>query len=764
MKCSLWLTCRDKQKGPRHRCDQFRILKQVGDVSEFGFLEMIPRGETVDDPDEEDPLTPKTRKSTGSSSRVEELAQGGHRKAKRLLQELDANQRDLPDFDVEDPGGNFILTAMRDAYDADTNTIRDLKVDDRDLKRAHNYWDFCTTVSGKSLKPPFARQLWVAALLLGEYCPRCTRTKWVDDIQNIPVDMDPADLARKMVLLKAGRCPKCGAHKSELILGDEMVGYNQLVMCVGQRGGKSAFNSTLAANHLHVLLKAPRLSSICRGIQDFTPLTFTFVGLTAGRAIRLLWNPFVEIIKANDWFKSYFSMMDSYGKDHGVEYYKSNVLFMRFLHKNIDVYPMGPVKRSLRGDTRVLAAVDELGWFPLSKNAVDDDSPDEEDDAREHANADEVFASLDNSLMTMRTEVYDLYRRGIDNVPTGLMLNLSSPQSQRDKIMRLLKESGDPEALSLGVQLPTWEISPLYTKDHPVIRAAYRKNAIKAERDFGANPPALNSSMFPDATLEPLYAEERKNTHSIKTISTRGEDDEDQDDTVIHRTRAELIEVSLPQEFPPSIIALDAGLTGNSFAINVAYPSGTTLKVLTLLEIIPRRGTQIDFPAMYQNVIKPLIKLMNAKALAADRWNSITTLQTAKDDFPDLVCMQVSLKARDFSAFIASTNDGEIEYPTLEVPIAEIKDVTNYRKQLQGMPSAHTFLQYLTTKLVNGTLTKGDGYTDDILRSVMVSHAMAFNPKIQEHLAKFRHIGTGAKAGVTNSAVFTASRGRYPGT
>ena len=667
------------------------------------------------------------------------------------------SSQETPDFDEQDVGGNFILDAMRNSYDPETNTVRDLKVDDRDLPRANNYWDFCTEVSGKSLKPPFARQLWVASLLLAEYCPRCTKKKWVQDINDIPVDMDPADLARRMVLLHAGRCPKCSASKAEMVMSGEMVGYNQLVMAVGQRGGKSSFTATVLANHLHVLLKAPRLSTICRGIQDFTPMTFTFVGLTAGRAIRLLWNPFVEIIKANDWFKDYFSMMDSYGKQHSVEYYKSNVLFMRFFHKNIDVYPMGPVKRSLRGDTRVAAAIDELGWFPLSKQAVDDDSPDEEDDAREHANADEVFASLDNSLMTMRTEVYDLYKRGISHIPTGLMLNLSSPQSHKDKIMRLLKESEDPEALSLGIQLATWEISPLYERSHPVIVAAYKKNATKAERDFGANPPSIHSSMFPESTLDELYSEDRVNTHRIETTATGSSEDED-DDSVIHRTRAKLIVVKMPKEIPPSIISLDAGLTNNSFAINVSFPEGTLLRVVTLLEIIPKKGTQIDFPAMYQGVIRPLIKTMNCKALAADRWNSITTLQTAKDEFPDLMCLNVTLKSRDFSAFVTSTNDGELEFPVLERPVEDIRGVTNYKKQLNDEPSAHTYLQYLTIKLVNGALTKGDGYTDDLLRSVMVSHAVAFNPKIQLHLAKFRHLGGNSTEGVTRSAVFSMGR------
>ena len=755
MKCSRWLTCTDPQKGPKHKCDRYRAMKEIANIEEFGFLDVIPKGE-------EDPFQQPTSSSTRGSGRVELLAEGGNKKAKRLLKQLDASQ-EIPDFDNDDIGGNFILNAMRESYDPETNTVRDLKVDDRDLARANNYWDFCTTVSGKSLKPPFARQLWVAALLLGEYCPRCTKAKWIEDVYNIPVDMDPYDLAKRLVLLHAGKCPKCGTSKAEMVLNGEMQAYNQLVMAVGQRGGKSSFTATVCGYDLHALLKAPRLSTICRGIQDFTPMTFTFVGLTAGRAVRLLWNPFVEIIKANDWFKAYFAMMDDYGKTHGVEYYKSNVLFMRFFHKNIDVYPMGPVKRTLRGDTRVLAAIDELGWFPLSKAAMDDDSPDEEDDGREHANADEVFASLDNSLMTMRTEVYDLYKRGISHIPTGLMLNLSSPQSQRDKIMRLLKESHDPEALSLGVQLPTWEISPLYQRSHPVIVAAYKKNPVKAERDFGANPPAINSSMFPDSTLEQLYSLDRENTHDIEVRAT-GSSEEDDDEGVIHRTRATLIVKKIPTELPPTILSMDAGLTNNSFAINVSYPEGTKLKLLTLLEIIPKKGTQIDFPAMYQNVLKPLIVSMNAKVLAADRWNSVTTLQSAKDDFPDLQCIQCTLKARDFSAFIASTNDGELEFPLLEMSKEEVREITNYKRQLAGKPVAHTYLQYLTVKLMNGALTKGDGYTDDLLRSVMVSHAIAFNPKVKEHLAKFRHIGGVSTAGVTRSAVFSGTRGRFPGT
>lgn len=757
MKCSRWLTCTEPQKGPRYSCQNFRRMKEVGNVSEFSLINLFPGQQERDELEEAELRAQKTRKSTGSSGKVGDLAQEGNRKAKRLLKSID--KAEAPDFEVDDPGGNFIYQAMKDAYDPETNTVRDLKLDDRDLPRSDNYWDFSTRISGKSLKPPFARQLWIAAHLFGEYCPHCAKPKWYESIEDIPVDMDPADLAKRMRLLKSGVCPNCGSTKANMVLNGELRDINQLAMCVGQRGGKSAFNSTLGANVLHRMLKAPRMSTICRGIQDFTPLTFTFVGLTAGRAIRLLWNPFVEIVKANDWFKNYFTMLDDYGKQHGVEYYKNNVLFMRFFNKNIDLYPMGPVKRTLRGDTRVLAAIDELGWFPLTKASDDDDdSPDEEDDGREHANADEVFASLDNSLMTVRTEVYELYKRGISHIPTGYLLNLSSPQSQRDKIMRLIRESYDPEALSLGVQLPTWGISPLYQRNHPVIVAAYRKNPVKAERDFGANPPALNSSLFAESTLTKLFAD-RPATHTLFS-SLGAEFDEEQDGDVIHRTLGILHKFKVPDSIPPGVLALDAGLSGNSFALSAGHLDDTILRYHAAMELIPRKKTHIDFPGMYKSVIKPLIEDLNIKVLAADRWNSITTLQQAKNDFPDLRCIQVSLNARDFSAFISAIENAELEFPELEKAIAEIKETKNYRKEMVGTPIAHLFLQMMTVKLHKGVLTKGDGFTDDIFRACAVAHAAAFDKKSQEHLSKYRHIGS-AREGVTMGAVFSASRRRW---
>jgi len=754
-------------KGPAYSCSNFKGSKHIDVAREFGLIDLLPAGMAKDE---------EVRRKKNLTGRLTDYEQFGKAfldpkeitagpkaskqavKLGALLDKIHAEEDGGPPEpsmheDLENAPGDFIWKAMRESFDPETNTIRDLKLDDRELERADNFYDFSTRVSGKSIKPPFARQLWISYNLLGEYCPKCTHPSYIHDVLDIPVDMDPRDLAKKVVFLQSGVCPKCGATKSGLIRDNLLRDVNQLAMAAGQRAGKSSFTATIESYLLHRYLKAPRLSTICRGIQDFTPLTFTFVGLTAGRAVRLLWNPFTEIIKASDWFRDYFQLMDHYGRLHGKEYYKDQVLFYRFFAKNIDVYPMGPVKRTLRGDTRLGAAVDEIGWFPLSKNADDE----EEDDGREHANADEVYASLDNSLMTIRTEVHQLYTQGINHIPTGYMINISSPQSEKDKIMTLVRESEDPDALSLGVHLATWDISPLYDRNHPVIASAYKRNHVKAERDFGARPPSLTMSIFPESSVSSMFTL-GGNSHRMSIHTT--ESDTDENFETIYRTTPTLTELRHIDVSQPAIMSVDAGLTNNSFTITVGHLDENILVIPTVLEVIPRKGTQIDFPAVYRSILKPLIESRNVHLFAADRWNSISILQSIADEYSGRVmCIQRTLNATDFNRFIASVNDNEFQFPTLEMTPEEIKKVRSYKRDLVDKPLSHLFLQFLTVKLAGSVLTKGDGYTDDILRSVAVMHSVAFNPKARAFLQKFKAISSNG-VGIRKSTIFSASRGR----
>ena len=735
LRCSLFLTCRDKLKGPRYQCEKFIQLKEAGSILELD-----------GGPQEEE-----------EEGEVLEVETNSKKKPKDVLKKARLDDDDEEDKSVDldigydkEEDADFVWRAMRKAFDPQTNTVRDLKIDDSDLPLASNYYHFCTKIAGKAIKTPFARQLWIAYNLLAEYCPRCTPEKY-SDINNIQVDMDSADLVKKVSLLRRGVCPKCGVHKSKLVLSGELMDYNQLVMVAGQRGGKSSFSSTLCAYHTHRMLKSPRLSTICRGIQDFTPLTGTFVALTTGRAIKLLWNPFSVLIDQSDWFTEYFKMLDYTGRKYGKEFYKKKSLFIRFFHKNLDYYPMGPMKRTLRGDTRVFGCTDELGWFPyILPNAMTQDEDEnglleeQEEDEREMANGDEVHQALDNSLSTLRTEVYALYKQDINTIPTGLNLNISSPQSWQDKICRLLKESENPATLSLGIRLPTWDINPIYTRDHPIVTSAYAKSPRRAERDFGANPPRISENMFLKEVVRASFR--GKQHHTVEY-----------DDTNPEHTLGKLVTLIKRDKWRATVLGIDAGFNNNSFALALGSREEGLVVAHSVMELIPSKKKPIFYPAVYRDIILPLVKQCNVLYVGADRWNSINLLQQIQEDTEGRTkWVHVTLNDNDFKEYQDLMNSGNQILPKNSLPFEYIEEVQDYRKALIDKPVDHLYQQFTSVQNRHGVIIKGEGYTDDVFRALVVMSTMHFIPKVREYLIK---TGGSVKDGFSHRAtVMVAGR------
>jgi len=874
LRCSKYIRCVEKLKAPNYSCSNFARLEEISSILDLGKLRMTPDEVEIED---EDDFDPQPTKSLGKG--VKEIMLGGVNKPqtnekpakqKKLKSDLIILPDDIDDL-PEDMPDDFVWKAMKDAFDPHTHTIRDLKIDDRDLPLSLNYFHFSTEVAGNAIKVPFARQLWVCIKLLGEYCPHCSNPHYLD-VFNVPVDMDAHELANDhFQMLENGVCPKCGATKSSMVLNGELTDYIQLVLVAGQRAGKSSITSTLAAYQLHRYLKAPKLSTVCRGIQDFTPLTFTFCALTATKAIKLLWNPFDEIVKNSSWYSDYFRMLDHYGNQYGKEFYKHSGLYLKFFHKNIDVMSMGPNKRSLRGDTRlmtcftgdtkvltnegwkligedlrglkvdvngkyhkitnwmsqgeklvwqmtlrnglsvkatpdhkfrvfdqstgqlswkelrgltltdlivcedpnftlqgvrlaggvrvlstlesrcklegtqevfditvsskehafsangILAAncTDELGLFPFKAMDTKDEDGLEEEDERERANGDEVHQSLDNSLATIRVELQSLYKKGINTIPTGLNVNISSPFSWKDKIMRLLGESENPEALSLGVRLPTWDVNPLFQRDHPIIRAAYAKNARRAERDYGANPPQMTSSIFQKEKILSMFS--GKQHHTIAY-----------DHSNPARTAGKIVTLIQRKRWKPTILAIDAGLSNNSFALVLGAASGTNVEVYSVMELIPQPGTQIDYRSTYDDIILPVIKACNVVTFGYDRFNSVNLSQQVVDDTKGkCLAMQVSLNSKQCQSFISMVGTESISLPELELPPERIEVVRNYKTELLGKPVDHLFLQFLTVRELQGVLVKGDGYTDDVFRALVLLATIAFMDKFKKHSEKY---------------------------
>jgi intein/homing endonuclease len=517
---------------------------------------------------------------------------------------------------------------------------------------------------------------------------------------------------------------------------------------LNHNSGKSAFSSTLSAYLLHRYMKAPRMSDICRGIQEFTPLTATFVGLTAARAIKNLWNPFMSIVNGSTWFTEYFEMLRDYGRRYDKELYKRAGLYLRIFHRNLDLYPAPPLKRTLRGDTRFLGATDELSFFNFNPNKNADG--DDDDEEKEHADGEEVQQSLSNSLTTVRTEVLHLYKKGINTIPTGYNLSMSSPFSENDTLCRLERDSHNEDSLTFGIRLPTWEVNPLYQRNHPIIVEAYRRNTVKAERDFGANPPQITSALYQPGTIEMLFTPGRPNSHRLLYLDH------------VKYTRGKSVHVTPKDAYQPAIMTLDAGLVNNAFAMVVAHRRDTTMEVDLVIELVPQPGKQVDFPFLYDNIILPIIKDMNVVLVSADRWNSINILQQIEKDVEGCKVSQKTLQYKDFTHFSASVYAGEVKLPALEMPMDRILVVRDFKKELLNAPISHLALQMTTVKDTGVAVVKGDGYTDDMFRALVLNHQQMFSTKHKTHMNRARIKSSSAKKTDKSRAfVISAPRSIY---
>lgn len=589
-------------------------------------------------------------------------------------------------------------------------------IDDRDLPVFPNFYEFCMSKQGV-FSVPFARQMWLALHLLGEWCPRCSpkRRAW-RHIRRIPVDFDVRDLPDKVVLTEYGRCPECGTSRYEWMKRGHLNPYGEMVAIVGQRGGKSGCVQLIDVYLIHRWLKM-RNPVEQLGLFRNSVLTGTVVGLTFQKAVELMWEPIHTAIMQSEWFTEYHKMLDHYAKESGREIYKFRGTFLQYHHRNLFFSPSGPNKRTLRGNTRILANIDELGQFPAG----------EDKEHLEKASANEVYTSLDNSMATLRGKTLRLMR-DIPDMPVAYMVSMSSPLSYWDKIMSLERaHKGSPDVLTC--RLPTWEFNPEMPRNDPFIVKKYREDPIKAERDFGANPPMATSPWLEDISSV-LGAATGNGTGKLvyrydylRTKSGR-------------RERYAKLEQSDPGRSEYGrVLALDAGHTNNSFAGTISEPMPNPLgrsdesrvfgaRLVAAFEVPPLRGEcAVNYTRTYRKLISPLIPLFNVKFIVADRWQSIKMLSDAAEDH-DIYSDQYSLKPDDLVTaknYLVDEDDPRIVLPKAELPYEGIirrMDAEKYPECFQYMPIAHLIYQFLVTNEdARGMLEKGHGATDDLLRS-----------------------------------------------
>jgi intein/homing endonuclease len=536
-------------------------------------------------------------------------------------------------------------------------------------------------------------------------CPHCSDTEWMDPENHEPQE-GISGILDHVVMLEDGICPECGSRRSDMIKSGELNYYNELAVNAGQRSGKSIVTAMASTYITHRILKMQKPAEVFN-IGKGTILHGTFVALTQGQAKDTLWEPYYGYLLESPWFKKYHDLLRHYEKVYRQEIFKLRDTFVLYRHRNLYVYPAGPDKRVLRGRTRIFGAIDEIGWFDNNKNSD-----------KVKINAEEVYVALVRSLATLRSQEDRLNNIGYDKAITAYMLNISSPSSIRDKICELVRQSIN-SVKTLGVHLPTWKMNPNIPRNSSFLLEEERKDPITFMRDYGAEPPLSANAFINNRTLvaEACNKEYRNLVKYQLKIQQIGKE----------KYRYAEIDKIKPST-KPSIMAIDAGHTNNSFAVTVGtLDENGVPRTDCVVEILPLPGIPLSYPLIYEEVMKPLIEARNVKILLADRWNSIKILQDTEMEYADreLQQRQYSLKYSDMWSLKTAFEQFLFRIPGLgknsDKIVEEVLKETleEYPHCFAHRPVEHLVLQILSVQDTGKQVIKGEGdLTDDIWRSL----------------------------------------------
>lgn len=580
---------------------------------------------------------------------------------------------------------------------ADTETESNITLECQDLKPANNWLEHC--LDHLNIEP-YPRQLLEGSLFFNDICFYCSNPKY-----SMLYDQDMGNILDNITFLNKGVCPKCGRNRFQQIKSKkartwvENPGwYEEMVGVAGQRGGKSQMFAMIASYIWQMYMCLEGSPSRYFGLDAGTKLHMTFVALTFGQAKDTLWDPFSHYLRNSWWYKDYHAYIAEKCNEQGIDnVVRFEETFIQYKHKNLQCAPLGPDKRTLRGRTRFMMGIDELGWFSGGKDAV-------------KLNPDEVYKALSNSLKTIRAASRNLRNRIQDpSIPTGYAVNISSPMSARDGIMRLLYKSRKIDTIH-AFHIPTWEMNPTLTRDD--FADDYAKDPVGANRDFGAFPPLTHSPYISEMSpmLENLTAV--KNLYNYTLVMTQNKNS--------NSTYVSCLLGKVKATNKPMLMAIDAGFSGNAFAITVTSLNHESQVVLEgAIEVKPVDNMTVNFVHVYTEM-KKIFKKHNIIAVFIDRWQSIDLAQKIEEDF-EIPCIRYSLTYKDFEIIRQKLLGHQVLLPRPENKLewADIvKAVSDYEDFFLKKPFAHLLLQIATVQDSGRRVEKGSDLDDDIFRAL----------------------------------------------
>lgn len=451
-------------------------------------------------------------------------------------------------------------------------------------------------------------------------------------------------------------CPKCHTARSAFIDEGLLTPFNQLHLLCGMRSGKSVTAAIIGTYIEHFILclahsfKDPKGKTGLHAYFDMPKaiqFEMTVLASSETQSKDTIWALYRGFRADSPWFKRYVPWIlnkQTQQRRAGMrawEYDEEKILEIRNGHPDVRLVINSANSNSagLAGRTRIAGLVDELGRMKVT------DGP---------SGGDEVYRTVEQSLQTVRSEVLR-----IGAAPwLGAMISVSSPKSQADKAFRLWRQSPKIPGM-LSHRLATWEYNPRQPRKN--FDAAYAKDPLGADTDFGANPPgsdhpfihdpkmfgelAIDPKLKPTALFENYLLKKGKHEYIATRIA----------DMHYRRDRYE------------RFVFCDAGQNFDAFSLACAHGEWVSdgrgneiwkTVIDWVCRIVPLKRREIYFQSVV-DVLQEAKVRQNITRVRFDRWQSVKPIQDIRDlGIED--AEKMSLKPNDYNGFKQDYMEGRV--------------------------------------------------------------------------------------------------------
>jgi hypothetical protein len=442
-----------------------------------------------------------------------------------------------------------------------------------------------------------------------------------------------------------------------------------------------------------------------------------FVANTKGQAEDTVWRAFLDRIDSSPWFKTYHAWLTESAKATGSKpLFDVKDTFVWYGHKKILAEMLTTNIKSSRGRTTILSMTDEIALLDAGTAAKDGGGV--------LTNAEETHNSLAQSNETIRNAALRLREAGSNNVPTGVDINVSSPWSATDVMMRLIRASSTIPSIC-AFHYPTWEVNPFITYESLAAKRAANPKAF--DRDFGAIPPMADSAFMDNETL--VHAAVKAKKENILGWSTMREK-LDENETIwlsVKPAKRDLV--------TPRILCVDPGESNNSFALVLAsLGENNSVQIDGVLECQPEQradGTfnRVNFPKMFDQCMKPILDNFNVRKVVSDHWQSADFIQRIRNEYKHIKAETYTLSFEDFHTIRSTWYDDRVHMPATERSFEEFKRTHEQLEEfVRGFPVLKLLVQAMTVREVGRRIVKPQRGSDDIFRAAALCITYLQNP------------------------------------